>query len=73
MFLSQKSTGKMVEVLGLSDLFNPNHQNLVGRYNVGEELQDPEKFSKKDLQFLSGEELPQCWINVHYRDDELRK
>jgi hypothetical protein len=73
MFLSQKSTGKMVEVLGLNDLFNPIHQDLVGRYNVGEELQDPEKFSKKDLRFLSGEELPGCWTNVHYRDDELRK
>jgi len=73
MFLSQKSTGKMVEVLGLSDLFNPIHQELVGRYNVGEELQEPEKFSKEDLQFLSGEELPRCWTNVHYRDDELRK
>ena len=73
MFLSQKSTGKMVEVLGLNDLFNPIHQDLVGRYNVGEDLQDPEKFSKKDLRFLSGEELPQCWTNVHYRDDELRK
>ncbi len=73
MFLSQKSTGKMVEVLGLNDLFNPIHQDLAGRYNVGEELQDPEKFSKKDLRFLSGEELPRCWTDVHYRDDELRK
>ena len=73
MFLSQKSTGKMVEVLSLNDLFNPLHQDLVGRYNVGEELQDPEKFGKKDLRFLSGEELPRCWTDVHYRDGELRK
>ena len=71
MFLSQKSSGKMVEVLSLNDLFNPVHQELVGRYNVGEELQDPEKFSKDDLKFLSGEDLPRCWLDVHYRDDEL--
>ena len=36
----------MVEVLSLNDLFNPVHPELVGRYNVGEELQDPEKFRK---------------------------
>lgn len=73
MFLSEKSTGKMVEVLGLADLFNPNHQELAGRYNVGEELQDPEKFRKDNLQFLSGEQLPRCWTDVHYRDNELTR
>ena len=73
MFLSQISTGRMVEVLSLNDLFNPIHGELVGRYNVGEELQDPEKFGKNDLRFLSGEELPRCWTDAHYRDDELRR
>ena len=61
------------EHLNLNDLFNPNHTELVGRYNIGEELQDPEKFSKGDLEFLSGEPLPRCWIDVHYRDSELRR
>jgi len=73
MFLKESATGKLVEVLSLNDLFNPIHSNLVGRYNAGEELQDPEKFGKSGLVFLSGEPLPRCWIDVHYRDDELRR
>jgi hypothetical protein len=73
MFLKQRHTGSLVEVLGLNDLFNPLHEQLVGRYNAGEELQDPEKFSKADLLFLSGENLPRCWTDVHYRDAELRR
>jgi len=73
MFLNQISTGNMVEVLSLNDLFNPNHAELVGRYHIGEELQEPEKFSKSGLVFLSNEPLPRCWTDVHYRDDELRR
>ncbi|MCG8429374.1 MAG: acetyltransferase [Chromatiales bacterium] len=73
MFLKHATNGRLVEVLSLTDLFNPNHPDLVGRYNVGEELQDPERFSKQDLIFLSGEALPQCWLDVHYRDGELKR
>ncbi len=72
MFLKQISTGDMVEVLSLNDLFNPNRADLVGRYTAGEELQDPEKFAKADLKFPSGEALPVCWTDVHYRDAALR-
>ena len=71
MFLKKRDNGKLVEVLSLNDLFNPLHSQLVGRYNAGEELQDPEKFSKKELVFLSGEALPECWTDVHYRDSEI--
>ena len=73
MFLKESATGKLVEVLSLNDLFNPNHGKLVGRYNAGEELQDPEKFSKAELEFLSGEALPRCWVDIHYRDAEIRR
>ena len=57
----------------MSDLFNPIHGALVGRYNAGEELQDPDRFNKADLEFLSGERLPRCWTDVHYRDAELHR
>ncbi|MES9868978.1 MAG: acetyltransferase [Sedimenticola sp.] len=73
MFLKHVSSGKMVEVLSLTDLFNPNHTQLVGRFHVGEELPDPEKFEKSDLQFMSGEALPKCWVDVHYREGELQR
>ncbi len=68
MFLKHEANGKLVEVLSLTDLFNPNHGALVGRYHAGEELQDPDKFNKVELIFPSGEKLPQCWTDVHYRD-----
>lgn len=70
MFLKQKGNGKLVEVLGVGDLFNPLHAAIVGRYNVGEELQEAEQFAKADLIFPSGEALPRCWTDVHYRDAE---
>ena len=70
MFLKHKDSGKLVEVLSLRDLFNPLHSALVGRYHAGEELQDPEQFEKSVLVFCSGENLPKCWTDVHYRDDE---
>ncbi len=73
MFLKHSSTGKLVEVLSIRDLFNPMHPNLVGRYHAGEELQDPEAFAKADLAFCSNEPLPRCWTDVHYRDDEAMR
>ena len=73
MFLQEKSRKEMVEVLTLKDLFNPYCTTLVGRYQHGEEVQDPEKFNKADLRFLSGETLPRCWIDPHYRDKEMQR
>ena len=73
MFLKETATGRLVEVLSLKDLINPIHDALVGRYNAGEELQDPDSFKKADLEFLSGEALPLCWTDVHYRDSELHR
>ena len=73
MFLKHRETGRLVEVLSLRDLFNPIHATLVGRYHAGEELQEPETFAKSDLVFLSDEALPKCWVDVHYRDDELHR
>jgi hypothetical protein len=67
MFLMQKNSEKLVEVLSLSDLINPNHEEIVGRFHAGEEMQDAESFSKGDMQFPSGEGLPQCWTDPQYR------
>lgn len=71
MLLKEKSSGHMVEVLSLMDLINLNRDEVVGRYQEGEDLQEPMKFKKENLIFLSGENLPLCWTDPHYRDDEL--
>ena len=68
MFLRQKNTQKLIEVLSQTDLFNPNHVTVVGRYHAGEEMQDPENFPKAEIEFPSGEGLPRCWLDSHYRE-----
>ena len=73
MLLKEISSGHMVEVLSLVDLINLNCDEVVGRYQEGEDVQDPQKFKKTDLIFLSGEALPRCWTDPHYRDDELTR
>ncbi|GAB4358420.1 MAG: acetyltransferase [Methylohalobius sp. ZOD2] len=73
MFLKRKQDGHLVEILSLGDLINPLHKQVVGRLHYGEEAGDPDKFVKAELSFPSDEELPRCWTDIHYRDDELFK
>lgn len=72
MFLKEKDTGHLVEVLSLEELFDPMKSTFTGRLNIGEELPDPDQFNKAKVCFPSGEDLPRCWVDVHYRDDEIR-
>jgi len=71
MLFKEKTSGHMVDVLSVMDLINLNREEIVGRYQEGEDIQDPLIFKKDDLVFLSGETLPRCWTDPHYRDDEL--
>ena len=73
MFLKEARSGELVEVLFNSDLFDSFKDRIVGRYNAGEELPDPKHFNKSDLVFPSGEALPRCWMDSHYRDHELER
>ena len=73
MLLKERHSGQMLAVEHITDLFNLNHESISGRFQYGEEEQDPEVFLKTDLVFLSGEELPRCWTDPHYRDDELTR
>jgi hypothetical protein len=69
MFLKDKTNGELVEILTLRELFDPFQGEVVGRYQQGEEEQDPEKLKKAELLFPSGEILPKCWVDPHYKDD----
>lgn len=46
---------------------------FTGRLSYGEDLPEPEKLTKSDIYFQSGEFLPQCWLDPHYRDEELHR
>lgn len=75
MLLKQKENrgGHLIELLQIDDLINPNHTYIEGRLDYGEELQDTEQYAKSDLVFPSGESLPLCWLDPHYRDNDIRK
>ena len=67
MFLKQKSSHNLIEVLTLQDLWDPCITEITGRLHAGEEMQDPEPFRKVDLIFPSDEPLPACWLDPDYR------
>jgi len=73
MFLKQRSTGHLLAVVDLDQLFGAFHPAVLVRDQVGEEQQEPERVAKTDLVFPSGEPLPRCWTDAHYRDDALRQ
>ena len=73
MLLRERSSSHMIEVLNLIDLVDLNCNEVSGRSQEGEEAQDPENFKKTNLSFLSGEDLPRCWTDSHYRDNELNR
>lgn len=72
MFVKQKSSGHLIEVLNMQDLYDPSQSSFEGRLNIGEDLPEAEQFSKGDTIFPSGEALPKCWVDAHYRDSELQ-
>ena len=67
MYLKHIPSGDLVEVIGLSALFDPFVKCIEGRIHAGEELQEPAEFSKAVLVFPSGESLPRCWVDPDYR------
>lgn len=68
MLLQHQPSKMIMEVLEIADLYDPNITKVLGRFHAGEELQGPEPFTKSHLQFLSGEALPRCWVDSHFRE-----
>ncbi len=67
MFLSHRDDNSLVEVLNLTQLFDPFSATVEARLHAGEELQDAAPFRKDELSFPSGETLPRCWTTPNYR------
>jgi len=67
MFLKNRKNGDMVDIDKIQDLTNLYHDKVLGSYQVGEEVQDPQELTKNELVFLSGEDLPRCWTVPDYR------
>lgn len=71
MFLRHKPSSDIVEVMDLEALFDPFRTEVEGRFHAGEEMQDPTGFRKSDMLFLSGEHLPRCWVDPHYKERKI--
>ncbi|GEM80339.1 acetyltransferase [Vibrio superstes] len=67
MFFKERKTGDLVDIVEMAKLTNLFHDSVEGRFQAGEEQQDPQSFKKSDLVFMSGEELPRCWTDPGYR------
>ncbi len=67
MYLRDKASGDLVEVVDTAAMVDPCMVQLDGRFHAGEELQDVARFAKDDLEFPSGEALPRCWLDARYR------
>jgi len=67
MFLKEKSSDDLVEVLDPKEMFNPASGTMSVRHQAGEEVGEPVAVKKTELCFPSGEELPRCWLDTHYR------
>ena len=68
MLLQEKETGTLVAVMDVQSLINPGENEITIRVQAGEEEQDPESKPKTELVFPSGENLPRCWLDPHYRN-----
>lgn len=67
MFIKDVSSGDLAEVVNMSELCDPNATTVTVRYHAGEEAGDPIAVSKSGMRFPSGEALPKCWLDPHYR------
>lgn len=67
MLLQLKDAGKLVKILEIQELLDPNNDVVHAREQQGEEEQEPDSFKKENLVFPSGEDLPRCWLDANYR------
>jgi len=67
MYLRNKANGDLAEVEKLEVLMDPNATSLMVHYFAGEEMGEPVSVKKDAMVFPSGEALPQCWLDPHYR------
>ena len=67
MFLKNADNGDLAQVKDMAELTDPNSSSVTVSYHAGEEAGDPIKAEKSGMVFPSGEALPKCWLDPHYR------
>lgn len=70
MFLQVKNSADVIEIENIEELINPNQDTVQGRDQLGQNEQGVKPYKKEELVFPSGEDLPRCWINPNYRQEQ---
>ncbi|MBD1904589.1 acetyltransferase [Funiculus sociatus GB2-A5] len=66
MFLKDKESGSLIEIIDIQPLISPTSSAVSGRDQAGQEEQEPATYQKEKLVFPSGESLPICWMDENY-------
>ncbi len=67
MYVKNKISGDLAQVENLAQLTDPSEKTVMLHYFAGEEVGDSISADKSDFVFPSGEDLPKCWLDPHYR------
>jgi len=67
MLVRNVNNGDLAQVENLEQLTDPNEKTVMIHYFAGEEIGDSTSANKTDFVFPSGEALPKCWLDPHYR------
>jgi hypothetical protein len=67
MLLKDKESGTLVEIADVQALINPSKDKVPAQDQAGQEEQDVMSYTKEQLIFPSGEELPRCWKDANYK------
>ncbi|MBD2625449.1 acetyltransferase [Trichormus variabilis] len=67
MFLQLKDSQDLIKIVDIQELLDPNSEIVHAQDQEGQEEQETDIYKKEELVFPSGEELPLCWLDAHYR------
>ncbi|WP_071191390.1 acetyltransferase [Trichormus sp. NMC-1] len=68
MFLQLKDSHNLVKIVDIQELLDPSSEIVHAKDQEGQEEQETDIYQKEELVFPSGEKLPRCWLDAHYRE-----
>ena len=68
MFLQIKESRDLVKIVDIQELLDPTIKTVHAQEQEGQEEQETDIYQKVELVFPSGEKLPRCWLDAHYRE-----
>ena len=68
MFLQIKDSRDLVKRVDIQELLDPTIKTVHAQEQEGQEEQETDIYQKVELVFPSGEKLPRCWLDAHYRE-----